>query len=49
VRFIPSTDGTGVDASAPAAAPERTDDEYESDTDENIDEVIIVHDSDMGR
>jgi hypothetical protein len=43
VRLIPSTDGTGVDASAPAAAPERTDDEYESDTDKDIDELIVGH------
>jgi hypothetical protein len=41
VRLIPSTDGTGVDASAPAAATERADDEHESDADENIDELVI--------
>jgi hypothetical protein len=41
VRLIPSTDGTGVDASAPAAAPERADYKNESETNENVDELII--------
>jgi hypothetical protein len=41
VLLIPSTDGTGVDASAPAAASERADDENESETDENVDELIV--------
>jgi hypothetical protein len=42
VLLIPSTDGTGVDASAPAAS-ERADDEHKSNTDENIDEQVIGH------
>jgi len=41
VRLILSTDRTGVDASAPAAAPERTDDEQEGNANENIDEQVI--------
>jgi hypothetical protein len=44
VRLIPSTDGTGVDASTAAATPEKADDKKENDTDEDIEELIIVHD-----
>jgi hypothetical protein len=43
LRLIPSTDGTGIDASTPATTPERTDDEHESDANENVDELIIRH------
>jgi hypothetical protein len=37
MRLIPSTDGTGVDASA-ASAPQRAEDKKESDADEYVDE-----------
>jgi len=43
VLLIPSTDGTGVDASTAAAAPERADDKKENNADEDIEELIVGH------
>jgi hypothetical protein len=40
--IIPSTDGTGVDASA-AAAAERADHEQECDADKDVDELVVRH------
>jgi hypothetical protein len=41
LMITPSTEGTGVNASAPASAPERADNEQERDADENVDEWIV--------
>jgi hypothetical protein len=43
IVIILPTGGTRIDASATAAATERTDHKQERDTDEDVDELVVYH------